>query len=94
MDDSTTLSCGEDVARSSNESIGSGNGWNARIGCDTHSSGHGLFKRRCDEENHTQCGEAADDVGPQKPPRQQTKGAAPQANPNEQLCPPPWLLER
>ena len=47
-----------------------------------------------DEENHTQSGEAADDVGPQKPPRQQTKGAAPQANPNEQLCPPPWLLER
>eukprot|EP00956_Cyclotella_meneghiniana_P018290 scaffold30372_cov70-Cyclotella_meneghiniana.AAC.1 len=38
--------------------------------------------------------EAAVDVGPQKHPRQWTKGAAPQANPNEQLCPPPWLLER
>eukprot|EP00956_Cyclotella_meneghiniana_P019192 scaffold32708_cov56-Cyclotella_meneghiniana.AAC.7 len=47
-----------------------------------------------DDENHTQSGEAAIDVGPQKPPRQWTKGAAPQANPNEQLCPPPWLLER
>eukprot|EP00956_Cyclotella_meneghiniana_P003343 scaffold4066_cov63-Cyclotella_meneghiniana.AAC.3 len=47
-----------------------------------------------DEENHTQSGEAAGVVGLQKPPRHRTKGAAPQGNPDGQLCPPPWLLER
>eukprot|EP00956_Cyclotella_meneghiniana_P045645 scaffold378313_cov268-Cyclotella_meneghiniana.AAC.1 len=36
----------KDPPRHSNESIGSGNGWNARIECDTHRSGHGLFERR------------------------------------------------
>ena len=40
-----------------------------------------------DEENHTQSGEAAGDVGLQKPPRQQTKGAAPRGTPKQQHIP-------
>ena len=39
-------------------------------------------------------GDGAGVVGLQKPPRHRTKGAAPQGNPDGQLCPPPWLLER
>eukprot|EP00956_Cyclotella_meneghiniana_P017966 scaffold29672_cov22-Cyclotella_meneghiniana.AAC.2 len=57
----------KDSPSRSSESIGSGCGWHARVRCDTHWSGHGLMIVD-DEEDHTQSGEEAVDVGTQKPP--------------------------